>query len=88
MSNHTPKTPKITFKYGKLDGDWDFIAANGPGTSSADRNLLFYVFTCCRYRQDWHKGGEWVQEPSIIEELEKRGYDTKTIKFSVEKKKP
>ncbi len=86
MSNHTPKTPKLTFKYGKLDGEWDHIAAGGPGTHRADRNLLFYIFNCKRYELDWNT---WKYEPrpTFLEELESRGYDTKTIKFSIEKKK-
>lgn len=85
MSKHTPKTPKLVFKFGKLDGEWDFIAAGGPGTCSADRNLLLYMFTFSHPRWDW--AGRFSQEHSFLEDLEKRGYDTTTIKFSIQKKK-
>ncbi len=86
MSNHTPKTPKLIFKFGKLEGEWDFIAAGGPGTHRADRNLLLYMFTCQHQLFDFM--GIPKTEKSFLEELESRGYDTKTIKFSIERKKP
>jgi len=85
VSKHTPKTPKLIFKFGKLDGEWDFIAAGGPGTCSADRNLLLYMFTMTHAR--WDSQGRYSQEKSFLEDLESRGYDTTTIKFSIEKKK-
>jgi len=84
MSRITPKTPKLIFKFGKLHSEWDFIAAGGPGTYSADRNLLLYMFTCSHPRYD-HMG-KMTMEKSFLDELEGRGYDTKTIKFSIEKK--
>jgi hypothetical protein len=54
-------------------------------TQKADGHLLYGVLACERQRHDWHTGKP-VYDPSFVEELEKRGFDIKTLRFSVELK--
>ena len=75
---------KATYKY---DGrNKDFVAT---AQNSQDRNLLFYLFGNI-LRFNLTKYGSKKEMPfdtfNIKEELEKRGYDLKTLKFSIEKK--
>jgi len=53
-----------------------------------DLFLLFDLFLNRPIRnREWDKEKkEWIDYPTFIEELEKRGYDPKTIYFEIEKK--
>lgn len=70
------------------DDGCDVIYQNGDGTSSADRALLYYIFGCERQRVPM--GKTWLEaeyEPSLVDELVKRGYDITTLKFSIRKRR-
>lgn len=86
----TPRPPKkdgaIKFQYGRLEGELDYLVLFGGGVPRCDRALVMRHFTSTQCRHD-HVNNKAVFEPSFIEELDKRGYDTKTIKFSIERKK-
>lgn len=72
----------------------DVIYHNGDGTSKADLRLLHNVIgsqsqhlnlaaPLCSPRLDWVKF-----EPSLLDELEMRGYDLTTLHFYIRKKSP
>ncbi len=86
----TPRPPKkdgaIKFQHGRLDGEYDFLVLYGNDVPRCDRALVMQSFTSKVLRQDWKNNGAVIFEDSFIEELDKRGYDTTTIKFSIERK--
>jgi hypothetical protein len=76
------KPGEIKVRYGKLQHDApDICYAWGEGTSKADTYLLHYIFSSVRFRP-----GSFETDISLYDELEKRGYDLETIKFSIQKK--
>ena len=84
----TPRPPKddgIKFQYGRLDGELDYLVLF-KNTPPCDRSLVMQHFTSTQCCHD-HINNKAVFEPSFIDELEKRGYDTRTIKFSISKRK-
>jgi hypothetical protein len=74
------KTNSLVFQKGKIDGAvdmcifWDNIPA-------CDRSLIFYYLAS----ENINYGGGKLK--SFIQELEDRGYDLDTLRFSIEKKK-
>jgi len=72
---------QIKFQRGKVDGDIDMYIFYGDGTPRCDRALVMNLFGS--ERLTWDR----KSEPSFIDELEGRGYDLDTLKFSIEKKK-
>jgi len=78
-----PNTLKL--QYGKLEkNDKDDVIVlwgDGAGHNGADSALLFNVF--CHERYGFNSTDPL---PSLIKELEERGYDLSTIKFSIKKK--
>lgn len=77
-----PKPGELRLLWGKLPHDNpDILYLWGEGTHKADSRLLHYMFSSKRYAP-----GGMTPEPSFIEELESRGYDITTIKFSISKK--
>lgn len=80
----TPRTPKegaIKFQYGRLDGELDYLVLYGENVPRCDRALVMNSFTSKRLELDWSNEGKPVFTQSFIDELEERGYDTKTLKF-------
>lgn len=76
------KPGELKAQYGKLPHDKpDLCFAWGEGVDSADARLLNDALTSKRHRPMAN-----VWDDSLIEELEKRGYDITTLKFSVQKK--
>lgn len=71
----------------------DIIYHNGPGTSRSDSRLLHSTIGCKSQHLNLsaHIGApriNWVTyEPSLLEELDKRGYDLTTLRFYIRKKK-
>lgn len=53
--------------------------------SKPDGHLLWWWFGCEHHRYD-HDAKGVVFDQSFIAELEARGYDTKTLRFSVDRK--
>lgn len=94
MSQKRLRKPKL--KDGELRVYWgkvphdspDIILAwQGDSTMKRDTNLLHYHL-CCE-RPDVHVQPLFSKmEPSLIKELESRGYDLTTLNFSIMKKKP
>lgn len=61
------------------------LAWQGDRSMKADTSLLHYAM--CSRHPDPHKHPIFsVMMPSLIEELEARGYDLTTLKFSIMKK--
>lgn len=87
------KPGEIKMQYGRLEGDEpDLCYFRGPGVQRCDMHLIHNMFTSKRLEIDydaplgsprylWGKYG-----PSFQEELEARGYDLTTLKFSIQKK--
>ena len=69
----------------KLDGDVDICVFFGDDVPSCDRALVMQAFCSKRQRTDLRTMmPTW--DDSFIEELEKRGYDIDTLRFSIDKK--
>jgi hypothetical protein len=87
------KPGELKIAWGKLPhDDPDLVFCWGAGCSKRDGNLLHYIFSGKRqrmvYGEDREKAGGFpvVFDPSALEELEARGYDLTTLKFSIQKK--
>lgn len=80
--------------YGRLSDDPtpDIVYSNGPGTHHCDRAYLHYAFGCKRMErnEDAPALSSFYEKikfsPSLLEELELRGYDLTTLEFSIKKK--
>lgn len=73
---------ELKAQYGKLRYDEpDICFAWGDGVPSCDASLLQMYFS-----SGFYTPGNFSHSPSLFEELEKRGYDLKTLKFSIQKK--
>lgn len=85
----TAKPGEIKIAYGLADHNDvpDLCVAWGPGTQKPDARYLMNAFDAKRMRRDF-PSGEIVFDNSVIEELEARGYDITTLKFSVQRKEP
>lgn len=79
------KPGQLVAGWGKSDGMVDICFAWGDGVSRSDAHLLNTVFASKRFRPTGIS--DYETTPSLIKELESRGYDITTLKFSVEKKK-
>lgn len=70
----------------------DVVFHNGPGTHHCDGHLLHSVLGTERAHLNWDapldaKRTDWVKyEPSLLKELEDRGYDLMTLRFYIRKK--
>lgn len=88
------KPGQLLIYYGKLPhDDPDVVFAWGEaGANRYDASFLTFALSGKRqrvvYGEDRVKNGGWpvVFDPSVIEELEARGYDITTIQFSIMKK--
>lgn len=83
-----PRPGQLKVQFGKLADDGpDIIYARGEGIPSADGRLLHHFLSAPRAYFDLQARPFGIAyEPSLIEELEARGYDIKTLKISIEKK--
>lgn len=73
--------------YGKVDR-WsapDLCYAWGPGVDRADGRLLHNTLGSDRLTTDFPLGNTKFG-PSFVKELEDRGYDITTLRFSIQKK--
>lgn len=80
-----PRAKPNTLKaqWGKLRRDTpDLLFVWGEGVPSCDARLLYHTFSCGRINPI----NRSEIDPSFTEELEKRGYDITTLKFSIQKK--
>lgn len=77
------KEGQLIAKWGSVDGSGpDLCYAYGPGCERADSRLLHNVLTTKRI--DLSDLPNLL--PSFTEELEARGYDITTLRFSISKK--
>lgn len=75
---------ELVMRWGKLPNESpDMCMAWGEGCSKRDGALLHYMLGSKRMR--WRDGVPHF-DPSFLEELETRGYDLTTLRFSVRKK--
>ena len=76
------KPGELKAQWGKLPGDNPAICyAWGDGVGKCDAHLLHNAFSC-----KTHNPINDTWDISFFEELEKRGYDMTTLKFSIQKK--
>jgi hypothetical protein len=80
----TAKPGELVMRWGKMPRDApDMVMAWGAGCSKRDGALLHYMLAS--KRMHW-TDGTLTFEPSFLDELEARGYDLTTLRFSVRKK--
>lgn len=88
MSHPTAVAGQIKVKYGKREGD--LFLCSGEGTSKADAALLIGAVTDMVATPDFktaynlHLQG--FMAPSVLDQLEARGYDPTTLEISIRKK--
>ena len=78
----TPRLPWggwLTAWFGPVKRDADDLHFSGP--KGPDRTLLYGAF--CMKGYDWHGR---LTRPSLVEELEARGYDVTTLEFRIKRK--
>ena len=75
------KNGQMILQKGKIDGEVDMCLFFGDDVPRPDRSLIFYYLTVDNIN---YRGGEIK---SLIKQLDERGYDLDTLKFSIEKKK-
>lgn len=74
------QSQEIKLQKGKVDGCVDMCIFYGDDVPGCDRALIIY-YLCSNNIN--YKGGEIK---SLLEELELRGYDLDTLRFSIRKK--
>jgi hypothetical protein len=86
-----------TAKPGELKAVWgraergdapDIVYAWGEGVNRADGRMLHNALSGERLRPTMKNLGGYEVDKSFLEELENRGYDLTTLKFSIQKKTP
>jgi hypothetical protein len=90
----TPKAKpgELVARWGTVEGSTDICYAWGDGINKSDSHLLHSVLSTPRTRLNWDaefpasRFNATVDEPSLLAELEARGYDLTTLRFSVRKK--
>jgi hypothetical protein len=81
------------YKDGTIDFYWhdssnDLNARWGEGVKKVDVNLLFNWFgTSVSGIRDEFKSDIWDDRCPVLRELEARGYDISTLRFTIKKKK-
>ena len=82
------KDGQIKVQRGKIDGDVDMCVFYADNIPSCDRRLIMNALGGERAHARVSNNGKLSVEfaPSLIDELEARGYDLDTLKFSIDKK--
>jgi hypothetical protein len=75
----------VKWGYSKDDGEDIFYVNGGDGASQWDRSYMHGVFGVARMTLNYSTN-QIKFEPSVLEELEARGYDLTTLRFSIRKK--
>ena len=73
---------QIKVQRGNVEGGTDMCIFYGDDVPRCDRALV--MNTLFSERLDWKK----EVHPSFIDELQRRGYDLETLRFSIERKAP
>jgi hypothetical protein len=81
------KPGELKVQWGKLPYDSPDICYcwGGDGATSSDGSLLHCMFSGFSWRKSDSFGA--IQNDGYLKELEARGYDLTTLKFSIQKKK-
>lgn len=83
----TAKPGELKMQWGKLPGDSpDMCFAWGDGCSKRDGNFIYYVLACQRPSTNRDEHGRMTFDKSVLDQLEERGYDLTTLRFSISKK--
>ena len=72
---------------GRLDGETDILIFFGDNVPRCDRSLVMNALCSERQYTDLTTLKPRF-DASLIDELEKRGYDIDTLRFSIDQKKP
>lgn len=78
-----PKGDVLKAGWAKFEGTPDFVA--GSGESKSDTNLVHYYFGTPKMEYDCNLR-RYAAAKSFLQELDERGYDLSTLKFSIKKK--
>ncbi len=82
-----PKDGQLVARWGYADGEGpDICFYAGQGVGRADQALLHHALTSKRPVAMKALMGEIEFDPSLVEDLEARGYDLTTLRFSIQKK--
>tara|TARA_R110000868_G_C10532190_1_gene734128 strand:- start:17 stop:334 length:318 start_codon:yes stop_codon:yes gene_type:complete len=78
------KPGQLIAYYGKLDGSLDIIYNwGGGGATKCDSHLVHNMFSGLEHRK---YGAIRCEHDGYLKELEARGYDLTTLKFSIQRK--
>lgn len=90
LSHPSASPGQIKVKHGKRHGDLCFC--NGEGTARADALLLLSAVKDRVAEPDFATAYamelKGQMSPSILDQLEARGYDTSTLEISIRKRRP
>jgi len=78
----TDRAPKLSARWSKRERD---LLISYP--SKPDGHLLYNMLTMKRCRLDGTQPNGITYDKAFTEELEERGYDITTLKFSIERKR-
>ena len=80
-----PGTLEIYYGIAESGEPPEIVYGWGAGSSKRDGAFLHHALNCPRFK-GISRPGEDPFLPSVFDELEKRGYDLTTLKFSIKKK--
>ena len=81
------KDGELRMYWGRVDGDYPDIVLAWQGDASMKRDTALLHLVMCTQRPDPRAHPIFSKmDPSLIQELEVRGYDLRTLKFSIMKK--
>ena len=86
LSQVRARPNQLRLKYGLCEGERDFVAANGEGTAGGDSYLLFDVLNAMHKARPCAIPGAFPDQLSILDELEARGYDPRSLEITIQKK--
>jgi len=87
--NRQTKPDTIEVYYGRdRDGQVDLVFAWGEGAHKGDAATVMDIIQRKQHRGSFETFPNLKECPSLLEELEERGYDLTTLKFSIQKKAP
>lgn len=82
-----PAPGELVMMWGYADGEGPDIAYyGGDGVSRTDQRLLHSVLSSPRMVPDIKSPRQFAFDNSLIDELQARGYDLTTLRFSIRKK--
>lgn len=74
-----PKPGELKASYGRVDGmEAVFYTSGGGGVTMADSRVLMNAF----------EGGAVFGDRTLVEELDSRGYDITTLRFTIQLRGP